>query len=1388
MSMLLLLLGLAPAVFAQTTYYVAANGNDGNSGRSADSPLQSLAKVSSLTLQAGDQVLLRRGDTFRGTLYVRQSGSSGSPIVVDAYGSGNKPVIAGSTLVTGWNNIGNNTWQASCPSCGSRVTGAYRDNTALPLGRYPNLSDSNKGYLTIQSHNGRGQITSQQSLSTNWAGGDAVVRSATWVIDRVTIANQNGNTLSLAGSTTYEPTDGWGYFVQNHPATLDQSGEWYYNPADKTIRLYDNQNNPNNQSIAVTTASEGVNLANVNNVTVRNIKVTQTLSSGILSVNGNGITVSGNDITNSGENAVFFNGSGSGITLENNLLEDANSSGLTIQAFQNFTFRGNTVQRIGLVPGRGANGDGSYSGLQSSCTNNSLIEYNVFDNIGYTGVSVVTSSTVQYNRVSNYCMTKSDGGGLYTWNGNRNNTNGLRFLSNIIYNGVGAPEGAPINATTGAHGIFLDDCTVNAEVSGNSIFRVAGMGIFLRGAYSNTLKNNTLFDNGEEQIKIVANQICTPRNITSQNNIFASKLATQLVAAYESSANDLSQYGSFDYNYYMRPFEDQFKIQAVYNPGSGLTGQRLSLAEWQNKYGQDRNSFNSPITYKTQMVTQTGTTLLNFPYSGNINGWGVWSPYGNGRADWDNANKLDGGSMKLSFASSSGKGDSYLLATINLGSVRKGQTYQLLLDGIASGANKRLTVYPRQQAGNYRDLADRTTFVLGTNRQNLEATFTANADESNAILVVQAYEDGQTVWVDNLLMREATLSTLNPDDYVKIVYNASNQTTNVGLDGTYRDAKNTAYTGQITLAPYTSALLFKQTSTTTTPTPTPTPVSLRDPENPASTTNGLDYQYYEGSWTSLPNFASLTPAKTGAASTVDFSMRGREQNYGLRFTGYINVPTDGTYTFYTTSDDGTKLYIGTTEVVSNDGVHGDQEQSGTIGLKAGKHAITIIYFQGVGGQSLSASYSGPNINKQAIPASTFFRVPTTTTTPTPTPTPSGSGVYLSDLTWTSATNGYGPVEKDKSNGESGAGDGRTVTLNGQTYAKGLGVHAASSISYNLGGQYTQFITDVGLDDEIANSGCGTIEFQVFVDGNKVYSSGTMNAATATKSITLDVSGKQTLTLVVTDGGDGVSCDHGDWAGARLIPSSTTPVTSSSLYLSDLTWSSASNGYGPVEKDKSNGEANAGDGRTITLNGQTYTKGLGIHAASSISYNLGGQYTQFITDMGLDDEIADAGCGNVEFQVFLDGNKVYSSGNMNAATATKSLTLDVSGKQTLTLVVTDGGDGAACDHGDWAGARLAKASNSRIAATVQPEAGLFTAEVYPNPAHDMLKVRYWAAMTGDLSLQLLNQAGQPMIRQLYSVTAGENLINVPVQEIPRGFYILSLIQGQQRVTSKVILAE
>ncbi len=153
-------------------------------------------------------------------------------------------------------------------------------------------------------------------------------------------------------------------------------------------------------------------------------------------------------------------------------------------------------------------------------------------------------------------------------------------------------------------------------------------------------------------------------------------------------------------------------------------------------------------------------------------------------------------------------------------------------------------------------------------------------------------------------------------------------------------------------------------------------------------------------------------------------------------------------------------------------------------------------------------------------------------------------VYLSDLTPTGTPiNGWGPYEKDKSNGELAAGDGKTLTLAGVTFAKGLGVHGTSDISYTLGGQYATFLSSIGLDDEVGSKGSAT--FVVYLDGVQAYSSGAMTGSTATKTVLLNVTGKQTLRLVVQAGAD-VQFDHADWAGARLFtPTGALPAGMSS---------------------------------------------------------------------------------------------------------------------------------------------------------------------------------------------------------------------------------------------------
>ncbi|MFE3853912.1 NPCBM/NEW2 domain-containing protein [Streptomyces griseorubiginosus] len=146
------------------------------------------------------------------------------------------------------------------------------------------------------------------------------------------------------------------------------------------------------------------------------------------------------------------------------------------------------------------------------------------------------------------------------------------------------------------------------------------------------------------------------------------------------------------------------------------------------------------------------------------------------------------------------------------------------------------------------------------------------------------------------------------------------------------------------------------------------------------------------------------------------------------------------------------------------------------------------------------------------------------------PPPSGSS-GLGDLPWLSAANGYGPVERNTSNGESAAGDGHPITIGGVVYAKGLGVHAESSVEYYTGAACETVTAQVGVDDEKGAN--GTVAFEVWADGTKVASTGVLTNAMPAQSLTADVTGARLVRLVITDGGDGIDSDHADWGDALL---------------------------------------------------------------------------------------------------------------------------------------------------------------------------------------------------------------------------------------------------------------
>ncbi|MFC4224589.1 NPCBM/NEW2 domain-containing protein [Lysinibacter cavernae] len=160
----------------------------------------------------------------------------------------------------------------------------------------------------------------------------------------------------------------------------------------------------------------------------------------------------------------------------------------------------------------------------------------------------------------------------------------------------------------------------------------------------------------------------------------------------------------------------------------------------------------------------------------------------------------------------------------------------------------------------------------------------------------------------------------------------------------------------------------------------------------------------------------------------------------------------------------------------------------------------------------------------------------------------------------------------------------------------------------------------------------------------------------------------------------------DWnVVARALPA---PVTADA-FVSDLAWVSATNGYGVIGKDVANKDSASSPDLPLVINTsaelkKTYTKGLGVHAPSKITYYLGGSCSTFTADVGLEDAFN----GTVIFKVDVDGVKKYQGTTFKAGFPTESIAIDVTGAQYIDLIV-DPIDPKAISgaHGVWGDARV-----------------------------------------------------------------------------------------------------
>jgi hypothetical protein len=162
------------------------------------------------------------------------------------------------------------------------------------------------------------------------------------------------------------------------------------------------------------------------------------------------------------------------------------------------------------------------------------------------------------------------------------------------------------------------------------------------------------------------------------------------------------------------------------------------------------------------------------------------------------------------------------------------------------------------------------------------------------------------------------------------------------------------------------------------------PSTFRVPDPPTFSAPGLNVSFYDlssGAAPSVvPTFSTLTPYLTTTATDINiastngnFSNSGRADTVGAVYDAWISVPADNLYTLSTESDDGSKLYVGNTLLVSNDGLHGMTKVGADIGLKAGRHHIRVEFFENGGGAGLIVRSKPLNGTEVVVPASAWTR-------------------------------------------------------------------------------------------------------------------------------------------------------------------------------------------------------------------------------------------------------------------------------------------------------------------------------------------------------------------------------------------------------------------------------
>ncbi|HSI78893.1 MAG TPA: malectin domain-containing carbohydrate-binding protein [Lunatimonas sp.] len=808
-GMIIVAILISHLTYAADYYFSSSIGDDKRTALQAQNPAtpwKSIEKVNEVfsTLKPGDGVFFKRGDSFYGTIHLNGSGIMGSPIRLDAYGTGKEPIITSFQNISQWTSKGNGVFESGTILNTSLIKNLLVDGEFHFMGRFPNGDAINEGFLRISGVSGGKTLSSGQlTTSPNWAGGDVVIRKNQWIIDTHKISSHNGNSLTYIGNETYPSLKDYGFFIQNHISTLDRFGEWYFNPTSKKLSMFFGNVSPNGRNIEVSTLNNLLTKSyGASYITIQNLNFKGANSDVVDISGGREIKFNKVRVEFAGESGVYAR-SVVNLSFENSYVENCLNNGFYLRyGNSNASIKNNIVKNSARFPGGVRNGDSSGNGI-IALDDNTIIEGNEVYNTGYLGIHFGGNNTiVKNNLVDNFCLIKGDGGGIYTYVGNNNQTfHNRKIVGNIILNGKGSLAGLPSTASYPrgmAEGIFMDDNANGVEISNNTIAHTENSGVKMSNVRNIIVKDNLIYDTDHSITLANSHMGADVQNVTMSNNTFFAKTNLQNSYTFHSHKHDIKSMGAFDNNVFFRPFGDPYSIFTRQLINGTTVETRQNLPGFKNMFGKDHNSKSNEIDFpKYENIVVKGENIYkNGQFNGNVND----IHFSQAQASII-PNKINGPTLQVIANVNS----SFLL---KMGSLKKEKKYLIRLKTSAS-QNAAISVHLRHTGSPWHALSPISTFDLTSNTAEYQTILTPLLDVADGALIFTFKNPNITYWLDDLEIVEVEAKEVRIDEKILFEFNATKQPKKVLLQGKYVDARLKEYTGEVTLAPYSGFALFK---------------------------------------------------------------------------------------------------------------------------------------------------------------------------------------------------------------------------------------------------------------------------------------------------------------------------------------------------------------------------------------------------------------------------------------------------------------------------------------------------------------------------------------------------------------------------------------------------